>query len=324
MSPRVAVHEDFHFLGISGQDDGQLPFVLRDLLEEDLDHLPAVIAGIVVPALQGVGLVDEQHAAQGLLDQGLGPGSGLADVLADQVGAVGLDQVPAWQQPDALEDTAQLLGDDGFPGPGIAGEDRVQVDPVRLLEPLLLPQLDELHVLNEIGYPGFDRVQADQGIQSVQDILGARGFFLRWPERLRVLGEDERKPFVGIDAFLILFAVRGGGDRKFHIGQQQVHKMHLDAIVPFLPAAGFISAPAQDDTELRFVSADEKQLADPAFQPHGGAEQADEDLAGPIMRLIHQPVLRLQLQPDEARLVTGELIRIVPGIRFQYQGRAFK
>ena len=60
-------------------------------LEDGVDGLLAEV--VFRPAVQGIGLVDEQHAAHGLFDDLLGLDSRLAHIARHQAAAVHLHQL---------------------------------------------------------------------------------------------------------------------------------------------------------------------------------------------------------------------------------------
>ncbi len=100
--PRVGGEEGVHPVLVAGQDHHDLvPLVLHHL-QQDLDRLLAVVPLVVGP-VQVVGLVDEQHAAHGSLEDLIGLGSSMADILADEVFAGDGDEVSAPEVAQALE-----------------------------------------------------------------------------------------------------------------------------------------------------------------------------------------------------------------------------
>ena len=88
------------------------------------DRLGAELPGPL--GRERVGLVDEQHAADRPVDDGLHLERGLADVAGDEVGPRHLDEVPLRHQPDAAVQPGDDPGHGRLAGPGVAGEDDVQ------------------------------------------------------------------------------------------------------------------------------------------------------------------------------------------------------
>jgi hypothetical protein len=99
MPGRVGLHEDLRLLWIAGGDHDQVVPVVFHHLEQRVDRLlPEVVPRRGGVPGEGVCLVDEQHAAERLLNLVGGLDRGLADVARDQVGARHLHGVPAGQQ----------------------------------------------------------------------------------------------------------------------------------------------------------------------------------------------------------------------------------
>ena len=92
------------------------PVVLHDL-EQDLDRFLAVVLGVGVP-VQVIGLVDEQHAAHGPVQDLLGLGRGLPDVLPHQVVAHGVDQLALLQVAELVQQVAIRRATVVLPVPG--------------------------------------------------------------------------------------------------------------------------------------------------------------------------------------------------------------
>ena len=76
-------------------------------------------------ATKRVRLVEEQHAVQRAVDDRVGLGFGLTDVLTDQVGAVHLFDVFFLQKAKAAIDFGDDARNRGLTGPGRAGEHQV-------------------------------------------------------------------------------------------------------------------------------------------------------------------------------------------------------
>ena len=120
----VGLDEALHLPRVAGHDHHDLVAVVLHQLEQGRDRLVAEVAERVGRD-QGVGLVDEQHAAGGLVEAGGGARCGLADVLADQVGPAHLDQVAVREHAELGVDPGQQPGHRGLRGAGVAGEDHV-------------------------------------------------------------------------------------------------------------------------------------------------------------------------------------------------------
>ena len=80
---RVGLQEVLHVVGVTGTDDGELAFVVLHSLHQLHDSLLAIAAAAAALHLgQGVGFVDEQHAAHGPVDAPAGLLSSLTHILA--------------------------------------------------------------------------------------------------------------------------------------------------------------------------------------------------------------------------------------------------
>ena len=122
----VGGQEALHLLLVPGQDDDQVLAVVLGPLEQRLDRLHAEPVGLPVALVdQAVRLVDEQHPAERGVDQLVGLDRGRAQVLADQVGPVRLDDLGHLEQAERVEDLGQHPGHGGLPGARRAEEDEV-------------------------------------------------------------------------------------------------------------------------------------------------------------------------------------------------------
>ena len=138
--PGVLGDEEGHRLGVARHDHDQVVAPVLHLLDQGVDRLGAVLV-----AGQAVGLVDEEHAADGGLDHLGGLHRGLAEVAGHQLGPVDLDQLALGEQAERPVDARHQPGDGGLAGAGVADEDQVPGDR-RDLEPGVLAQaLDPEH-----------------------------------------------------------------------------------------------------------------------------------------------------------------------------------
>ena len=74
---------------------------------------------------EGVGLVDEQHAAEGPVDDFVDLGRGLPDVARDETAAVGLDEMPLRQHAERVQDPRQQPRHRGLAGARVPDDDEV-------------------------------------------------------------------------------------------------------------------------------------------------------------------------------------------------------
>mmetsp|Transcript_28795 Transcript_28795/g.64356 ORF Transcript_28795/g.64356 Transcript_28795/m.64356 type:complete len:402 (+) Transcript_28795:138-1343(+) len=114
-----------HPILVARQHHDEVLLLVLHHVEQNLDGLLAVVA-VVARVVEVVRLVDEQHAAHGLLDHLLGLGGGVADVLADEVVAGGHNHVPLTAVAHALQDLAHAHRHRGLASAGSAGEAHVE------------------------------------------------------------------------------------------------------------------------------------------------------------------------------------------------------
>ena len=123
--PGVGAEERLHPVVVAGQDDHEPVAVGLHGLEQHLDRLLPVVA-LVLGAVQVVGLVDEQHAAVGALDDLLGLGRGMAHVLPDQVVAGHGHHPRRRDVAQRVEDRGHAQRDGRLAGARVAREAHVQ------------------------------------------------------------------------------------------------------------------------------------------------------------------------------------------------------
>ena len=121
----VGLEEGFHAVVVAGQNDHQVFALVFHHLQQDFDGLLAIVA-LVLGAVQVVGLVNEQHAAHGALQNLFGLGRGVAYVLAHQVVPRDGDQVPFAHVAQAMQDLRHAHGHRGFASAGVAAKAHVQ------------------------------------------------------------------------------------------------------------------------------------------------------------------------------------------------------
>ena len=162
------MNEAIHQIVVSGGDDHQVVPVVLHGLEDGVDGLLAE----VVPrgAVQGIGLVDEQHAPQGLFHGLSGLQRRLAHVARHQPGPVHLHQLPLGEDAQGVEDPGHQPGDGGFSGAGTAGEDHVEGQ-LRHRQAVFLPELVDLYQINEVSDLLFYGGKADVAVQLLLQIL---------------------------------------------------------------------------------------------------------------------------------------------------------
>ena len=138
-------------------------------LDQGVDGLQA--KAVLLAAVEAVGLVDEEDAPQGALDDAVGQGGGVAGVAAHQVPPADLHQLAAPQGADGLQIPGHQPGDGGLAGAGVAGKDHVHRQAGRL-EAGGGPALLDPDIVRQAEHIFLDLVQAHQGVQLLPDLLG--------------------------------------------------------------------------------------------------------------------------------------------------------
>ena len=198
LQPRVGVDEPGHQGGVPRHDDHEIVPVVLHGLEDGVDGL---LAEVLVRPLggQGVGLVNEQHAPQGLFDDLLGLDGGLAHVPRHQPAAVHLHQVALGEQPQGGVDLPHDPGHGGLAGAGVAGEHQVEGH-VRALHAPLTPQSPDLHQVHQALHVLLHHLQAHQLVELRHGLL-------------------QRGPGRGLLPLGLLRGGGGGGRRLFLCGR---------------------------------------------------------------------------------------------------------
>mmetsp|Transcript_17318 Transcript_17318/g.51983 ORF Transcript_17318/g.51983 Transcript_17318/m.51983 type:complete len:283 (+) Transcript_17318:11-859(+) len=122
---RVGRNELVHLSAVACQHHHEVRAVVLHQLEERVERLAAE-GVLAVLSHQGIGLVHEEHAAQGALDNGLGLERGLAAVARHEGGAVGFHEVAGAQEAQRLEQVGNHAGHSGLARARVAGEHHVQ------------------------------------------------------------------------------------------------------------------------------------------------------------------------------------------------------
>ena len=209
---RVHAHELRHLLGIAGHDAHKLPFAVLQQVQERIHGIHAKAAVFSAAALEGIGLVNEQYAAHGLVHVILHIGLRVSHILADEILAGNFHELPRGQRTNGVEHLSELAGEGGFAGAGIAGKEVVVLQEL-FLQPLLLLFLD-------VAHNGADLVlhalQADIPVQLRENFFFALG----------------NEAFIGVDIlFLNDFAATGGRiyeePLRHHFRQVPVAVAHL-------------------------------------------------------------------------------------------------
>src|SRR5687768_17030769 len=118
MKTRVRADKSFHFVWVAGDDDDEPIAIVLHAFEERLDGF---IAEILLGFGEAVGFVDEEHAVESAVDDGVGARGSLADVFRDERGAVALDQVAFAQNAERFIDASHEARDSRLAGAWVAG-----------------------------------------------------------------------------------------------------------------------------------------------------------------------------------------------------------
>ena len=136
--------------------------MVLDPLDQRVNCLKA--EAVLTAAVEGVGLVNEQHAAQRALDDRVRQRGRVADIAAHQIGAGDLHELAAAQCADGLQVLGQYAGNRRLACAGVSGKDHVHVD-LGNLHALSLAALLCLHVFGDVTHITLDFIQADDAVQ---------------------------------------------------------------------------------------------------------------------------------------------------------------
>ena len=157
-------------------------------LEERIDGLLTEV--VVALAVEGVGFVNEQHAAECLFDDLARLDGRLTDIARDKTAAVNLDKLSLREYAERTVDARHQARDHRLARAGVAGKDHVERE-IRIRQSRLLAPLEDGRHVDEVIHLALDLAKADVGVE----------FFFKV---LDLLGRGKRR-------FLFLFLVRAGG-----------------------------------------------------------------------------------------------------------------
>ena len=204
LQARVGVDEALHQLVIARHDHHQIVAVVLHRLENGVDGLLAEV--VFAAAVERIGFVDEQHAAQRALDHLLRLDGGLTDVAGHQAAAVHLHQLALGEDAQRVVDTRHQPRDHGLARAGIAGEDHVQ-GKVRVGQVVFLAALEHGGHVDEVVDLTLDLSEADVAVQlraQILDLLGRGQLLLLFCRRIIAAGGG------GGRAVLVVRLGRGG------------------------------------------------------------------------------------------------------------------
>ena len=125
---------------------------------------------LLAAAGEGVGLVDEQRAAERRFEDRSRLRRRLADVAGDEVRAIGLDEMALRHESEGAQDLAEQAGDGRLAGAGIAREHEVVAGLQRRQLPLGAQLLDAQQAgqATDVGLHG---VEADEVVELGEQLL---------------------------------------------------------------------------------------------------------------------------------------------------------
>ena len=171
----ITLEKPLHLVLVAGQDHYQVVAVVFHDLQQDLDGFLTVIA-LVLRLVEIIGLVDEQHPAHGLLDDFLGLGRRVSDVLTNQIVTSHRDQMAFAHIAEPLQYFAHAHRHRGLAGARIAGETHVQRRGLGAQFEFLAQAVDQQQG-GDLADAGLDGLQTDQlVVELVQDLLNVGGF----------------------------------------------------------------------------------------------------------------------------------------------------
>ena len=191
-SPGLALMNSSISRRVAGGDQGEIVAVVLHVLDNGVDRLPPEV--LLAAAGEGIGLVDEQRAAERRLEHGSRLRRRLADVAGDEVGSVGLDEVAFGDEAEGAQDLAEQAGHGRLAGPRVAGEHQV----VARLQGRQVALLAELLDAQEAGQPahvGLDGLEADEVVEFGEQFLDRAG---GWENSLWRLRRPGRGPDPGL------------------------------------------------------------------------------------------------------------------------------
>ncbi len=161
--------EFFHEAGVARHDDDEVVPMILHVFQQDLHRLVAEVVSALL-AGEGIGLVDEEHAAHGAVDDLLGLDGGLSHIARHQSGAVGLHELPLGQHADGVIQPGQQPRHRGLAGARVAHKYQMQAHGGNR-QAVLLPQSAHLDQVDETAHVLLHCLQTAQRVQLRQQIL---------------------------------------------------------------------------------------------------------------------------------------------------------
>ena len=166
----ILAHELVHLLGITRHDANEFATPVLQQGKQRIDGVHAETAAVAGRGTLGecIGLIDEKHAADGLVDITLHVRLRVPDHLPDEILGGHFHELSRGQGADRAEHFAELAGESGLAGPRIAGEEIVVREQAIGLHTIFLAGL---HIPDNFENLILDALQADVVFQFSQDFL---------------------------------------------------------------------------------------------------------------------------------------------------------
>ena len=162
------MYEVLHRPVVARNDDHKLVPVVLHGLEQGLDGLAAEV--VLAPGGEGVGLVDEEHAAYGLFDDLAGAQRGLADVARHEPGAVHLYELALLERADGGVEPGEQSCHGRLAGAGVAGEHHVQAHR-RAGQTRCLAQAADFYEVHQAANLALHALQADERVELGHELV---------------------------------------------------------------------------------------------------------------------------------------------------------
>jgi hypothetical protein len=223
LQPRVGGDELLHRPCVTGNDHGEPVAAVLHGLEQGVDGF---LTEVVVALRKRVGLIDEQDAAIRLPDRFERLRCGMANVTCNQGTAIGLDDVPLFEQTELTVYPANQTGHRRLAGTGVAAEHHVQRNR-RNWQALCPPALLDAHQIDQLAHFRLDVFQADKRIQFGQGIAIGFGIGRNGPGGCRVQPGQAlpgHHRIAHLHAMFAKDAVRRAGNFQHHLVRFQVEQ----------------------------------------------------------------------------------------------------
>ena len=180
---RVHTEQILHLRAITGGNHDKLSTIVLHTFHQLFQSLCAL--GITIARrthrCQGVGLVNKQNTALGLIAKGINHLRCFALILTYHLGTINLDYVATIQIADGCKDFAQLTGDSGFTCTWVTCKNNVHRHFLLLAQSTLGALHSVLYRVGHLFYSGLYLVHTNVAVKILQDILNRT--FLRYIAR---------------------------------------------------------------------------------------------------------------------------------------------